>query len=98
MRSVATAIFILSASPALASTCWFENPAQDRLTFLDNGENELVIQKADGQTETCDYGLADNGVSTIWCDYESKTQSGYEVTGQTLHAFGALWTKREDCQ
>ena len=76
MRTLAALLLsVVLTSSAQADACWFEAPSGDRLTFLDNGENEVVRQYADGQTETCVYGHADDGASTIWCDYESETQS-----------------------
>jgi hypothetical protein len=97
MRLIAAVAFIIATTPAFAGTCWYADQSGDRITFLDNGENELIIQRKDGQTETCTYGVADSGVDTIWCDAESKTQSGYAKDGDTLHAFEQIWTRRDDC-
>lgn len=86
-------VTLFLATPASAGLCWYENPDGDRLTFLGNGENEVVLQQANGQTETCLYGHADNGDSKIWCNVESRTESVMTkaVGSDVLSAFDAKW-------
>jgi hypothetical protein len=92
MRMIAALLMsVVLSGPALAETCWFEAPSGDRLTFLDNGENEVVRQYADGQTETCLLGHADDGAAKLWCEFETRTESGLTELSEGLSAFGATW-------
>jgi hypothetical protein len=97
MRTLAALLLsVVLTSSAQADACWFEAPSGDRLTFLDNGENEVVRQYADGQTETCVYGHTDDGASTIWCDYESETQSTLSQVADGIEAFEETWRSHCD--
>jgi hypothetical protein len=92
MRTTAALLLsVLLTFPASAETCWFEAPSGDRLTFLDNGENEVVRQYANGQTETCVSGHADDGSTKIWCDFETMTQSVVTKIAAGIAAFEAEW-------
>jgi hypothetical protein len=94
MRMIAALLMsVVLSGPALAETCWFEAPSGDRLTFLDNGENEVVRQYADGQTETCVTGHADDGATKIWCDFETKTESIVTSITAAIEAFQTEWRR-----
>ncbi len=73
-RLLPAAPLFLWPLPSAAAECSYLNGAGDRLTFVQDGENTVTIDRNDGPDAVCSWGVnGDTAMPDIECDDGSKT-------------------------
>lgn len=93
--ALAIVVFGLGAGQALAD-CPYVAWDRTAMEFVDDGENTVIIQHQDGQTEICSWARSDTGAgSTLACDGAEAKDFERSADGKTLDFRGVTW--RPDC-
>lgn len=98
------AALLICSSPAFAENCLYLNDANDRLTFVDNGQNTVTIDRSGGRKLLCTWAITPDGPDDADIACDDGTRAGYffspdalGATNQNLLVFDdVVWFRRCD--